>query len=160
MEYDVDRELLGAVGLGPASTLGRPSQWSSPSGGSAAAAAIQAVTAVAGTADTLAGIAETGTTLADGTELFVGSIAFAAEVPPDDGDPPDFAALAGEYADVLAGPLSGLPPDRGPAFELRIDTGQHPLPRSRPMVTGRARRVPEASGLSVRPGLDRPLQRL
>ena len=120
------RELLGAVGLGPASTLGRPSQWSTPSGGSATAAAIQAAAAVAGTADTLAGLAETGTTLADGTELFVGRIAFAAEgpacnLPPDDGDPPDFAALAGEYADVLAGPPPGLPPDRGPAFELRID---------------------------------------
>ena len=132
------RDLLGAVGLGPASTLGRPSQWSSPSGGSAAAAAIHEAVAAAGAADTLAGLAETGTTLADGTELFVGRIAFAAEgpafaLPPDDGDPPDFAALAGEYADVLAGPPPGLPPDRGPAFELRIDTGEHPMPRSRPM---------------------------
>ena len=75
---------------------------------------------------------------ADGTELFVGRIAFAAEgpafaVPPDDGDPPDFAALAAEYADVLAGPPPDLPPDRGPAFELRINTGEHPMPRSRPM---------------------------
>ena len=142
------RDLLGAVGLGPASTLGRPSQWSSPSGGSAAAAAIHEAVAAAGAADTLAGLAETGTTLADGTELFVGRIAFAAEgpafaLPPDDGDPPDFAALAGEYADVLAGPPPGLPPDRGPAFELRIDTGEHPVPRSRQMkrwsLTGRAR---------------------
>ena len=46
------------------------------------------------TADTLAGLADTGTTLADGTELFVGLIAFAAEgqafaLPPDDGDPPN-----------------------------------------------------------------------
>ena len=53
---------------------------------------------------------------------------------PDDGDTPDSAALAGEYADVLAGPPPGLPPDRGPAFkfEPRIDTGEHPMPRSRP----------------------------
>ena len=73
-------------------------------------------------------------------ELFVGSISFAAEgaafaPPPDEGDPPNFAALAGECTDVLAGPepQPGLPPDRGPAFELRIKTGAHPMPRSRPM---------------------------
>ena len=30
------RAVLGAVGLGPACRLGRPSQWSSPTGGSAA----------------------------------------------------------------------------------------------------------------------------
>ena len=88
--------------------------------------------------DTLAGLADTGTTLAHGTELLVGPIAFAADgpaftLPPDAGDPPDFASLAGEYADVLAGPPPGLPPDRGPAFELRIETGAHPMPRSRPM---------------------------
>ena len=57
----------------------------------------------------LAGLAETGTTLADGTQLFVGLIAFAAQgpafaLPPDDGNSPDFAALAGKYADVLVGP--------------------------------------------------------
>ena len=132
------RALLGAVGLGPACTLGCPYQWSSPTAGSAAAAAIQAAAAIAGTEDTLAGLARTGTTLADGTEFFAGSIAFAAEWPafalsPDDGNPPDFAALAGEYADVLAGPPPGLPPDRGPAFELHIDTGEHPMPRSRPI---------------------------
>ena len=56
--------------------------------------AIHEAAAAAGTADTLAGLAETGTTLADGTELFVGRIAFAAEgpafaLPPDDGDRPD-----------------------------------------------------------------------
>ena len=34
---------------------------------------------------------------------------------------------------MLAGPPPGLPPDRGPAFELRIETGSHPMPRSRPM---------------------------
>jgi hypothetical protein len=47
--------------------------------------------------------------------------------------PPDFAALAGEYADVLAGPPPGVPPDRGPAFELRIETGCHPMPARGPM---------------------------
>ena len=57
----------------------------------------------------------------------------AFTLPVDAGDPPDFAALAREYADVLADPPPGLPPDRGPAFELRIETGTHPMPRSRPM---------------------------
>ena len=78
--------------------------------------------------DTLAGLADTGTTIADGTGLLVGQISFAADgpavtLPADDGDPPEFAALAGEYADVLAKPPPALPLDRGPAFELRIETG-------------------------------------
>ena len=65
--------------------------------------------------DTLAGLADTGSTLADATELLVGHIAFATDgpaftLPPDAGDPPHFATLAGEYADVLAGPPPGLPP--------------------------------------------------
>ena len=88
------------------------------------------------TAHTLACLA----TLADGTELFVGSMAFAAEGPaftlqPDDGDSPEFAILAGAYADVraLAVSPSGLPPDPGPAFELCIDTDSHPMQRSGPM---------------------------
>ena len=77
-------------------------------------------------------------TLADGTELLVGRIAFAADgpaftLPVDDGDPPDFAALAREYAVVLADPPLGLPPDRGPAFELHIEPGTQPMPPSRPI---------------------------
>ena len=81
--------------------------------------ALVAATEDAWTADTLAGLADTGTTLADDdSELFVGRPAFAAEgtafaLPPDDGEPSESATLAGEYADVLAGPPSGLPPDRG-----------------------------------------------
>ena len=76
----------------------------------------------------MAGLADSGTTLADGTALLVGQISFATDgpaftLPADDGDPPEFAALAGEYADVLADPPPGLPPDRGPAFELCIETG-------------------------------------
>ena len=47
--------------------------------------------------------------------------------------PPDFASLVAGYGDVLGGPPPGLPPDRGPEFELRIETGSHPMPRSRPM---------------------------
>ena len=51
--------------------------------------------------DTLAGLADTGVTLPDGTELFIGRIIFAADGPaftlqPEDEDPPEFAALADE----------------------------------------------------------------
>ena len=132
------RALLGSVGLGEVPTLGRPSLWRPPGARPSALAALAAAASAAWAEDTLAGLADTGSTLADGTELLVGHIAFAADgpaftLPPDAGDPPDFAALAGEYADVLAGPPPGLPPDRGPAFELRIETGSHPMPRSRPM---------------------------
>jgi hypothetical protein len=103
----------------------------------------------------VAGLANTCTTLPDGTKLFVGSITFAAEgpafsLPPDAGDPPDFAELAAEYGDILAGPPPGVPPDRGPAFELRIDTGSHPMPRSqsagrRASLTSAANRWPFCS---------------
>jgi hypothetical protein len=85
----------------------------------------------------LAGLADRGTMLPDGTELIVGRISFAAEgpafnLPPADGDPPDFAALAAEYGDILAGPPPGLPrPDRGPAFELRMDTAKRYRARGR-----------------------------
>ena len=77
-------------------------------------------------------------TLPDGTALLLGQLAFCAAeeqfvLPPDLGDPPEFVDMAREFADVLAGPPPGLPPDRGADFELRIDTGQHPMPRSRPM---------------------------
>ena len=76
--------------------------------------------------------------LRDGTALFYGSFSLLTEdlsfsLPAETGDPPDFATLAAEYAAVLAGPPPGLPPDRGAEFELRIDTGDRPMPRSRPM---------------------------
>ena len=51
----------------------------------------------------------------------------------EDVDPPEFAALKTDFADVLGGPPPGLPPDRGPDFELHIDTGDAPMHRSRPM---------------------------
>ena len=56
--------------------------------------------------DTLAGLANSGTTLADGTALLAGQISFAADgpafaLPAADGDPPEFAALAGEYRPPL-----------------------------------------------------------
>ena len=62
--------LLRAVGLGAAPSLGRPSQWAPQAGQSATLAAHVAATEDAWTADTLASLADTGTTLADGTELF------------------------------------------------------------------------------------------
>ncbi len=46
-------------------------------------------------------------------------------------DHPAFAALRAEYADVLGGPPPGLPPDRG--IELVLDTGDRPMPRTRPV---------------------------
>jgi hypothetical protein len=121
--------------------LGRPSLWTPPGGGRPAAVAALAAAAaavMAWTEDTLAGLAEVGHTLTDGTELLIGHVTFAAAgrtftMPPDTGNPSDFAALAHEYADVLAGPPPGLPPDRGPAFELRIETGSRPMPRPRPV---------------------------
>ena len=71
------------MGLGAAPSLGRPFQWVPPAGQSRAAtlAALVAATEDSWKADMLAGLADTGTTLADGTELFVGSIAFAGIFP-------------------------------------------------------------------------------
>jgi hypothetical protein len=99
------------------------------------AAGLSAAAQAAWTEDVIAGLAEGGTTLGDGTELFLGTILPVEEPAPTraDGDPPEFVALAAEFADVLAGPPPGLPPDRGPEFELRIETGSAPMPRSRPM---------------------------
>ena len=79
-----------------------------------------------------------GRQLLDATCLFLGHLTLHSEdvsfsLPAEESDPPEFGALAAEYAEVLAGPPPGLPPDRGPEFELRIDTGDHPMPRSRPM---------------------------
>ena len=42
-----------------------------------------------------------------------------------------FAKLKLEYADVLGGPPAGLPPERG--IELELETGDHRMPRSRPI---------------------------
>ena len=89
-------------------------------------------------AATAASAEDTLASLADSCALRVRQILFAARrlrcpVPADDGYPPKFAALAGEYADVLADPPPGLPPDSGPAFDLRIETGTQPMPRSWPI---------------------------
>ena len=109
----------------------RPSRWRPPAGRPSLVAALAAAAEAAWTTDTLAGLADAGTTLDDGTDLFIGSVSFAVDgpafvLPAEDGDPPDAAALVAEYGDVLAGPPPSVPPDRGPEFELRICTGSHP----------------------------------
>ena len=88
--------------------------------------------------DTLACLAGTGTTLSNGIERPVCRIAFASDgpaftLPVDYCNPPDFAALADEFADVLADPPPGLPAVHTPAFGFRIETCMHPMTRSRPM---------------------------
>jgi hypothetical protein len=86
------RALFGSAGLGPVPMLGRPSQWTPATRRPALAATLTAAVEAAWADDTLAGLADAGTTLADGTELLVGSNAFAVEgpvftLPPDGGDP-------------------------------------------------------------------------
>ena len=134
-------QLLGVTGLAVADPLSGPARWSRPPPGrfAAHAAHLAAAAQDAWAADSLAALAEGGVSLADGTELLLGSIHLAAATTlastPScpEADPPEFSILASEYADVLGGPPPGLPPDRGPEFELRIDTGTAPMPRSRPM---------------------------
>jgi hypothetical protein len=70
--------------------------------------------------------------LRDGTELHLASFCLAdAELRLEGADDPAFATLKAEYADVLGGAPPGLPPDRG--MELVIETGDAPMPRSRPV---------------------------
>jgi hypothetical protein len=89
--------------------LGRSAPWTPPGGDRPGpVATLAAAPAAAWTENTLTGLTEVGTTLADGTDLLVGYVSFAAEgpaftLPPGAGDPPDFAELAHEYADVVAG---------------------------------------------------------
>ena len=77
-------------------------------------------------------------TLEDGTEVGLGTISIAAEdlsfgLPSAEQDPTEFDALKAEFAAGLAAPHPGLPPDRGPEYELHIDTGDLAMPCSRPM---------------------------
>ncbi len=44
---------------------------------------------------------------------------------------PAFLALKAQYADVLGGAPPGMPPDR--SMELELETGDAPMPRSRPV---------------------------
>ena len=70
--------------------------------------------------------------LRDGTELHLASFCLAdAELRLAGDDDPAFAALKVEYADVLGGAPPGMPPERG--MELVIETGDAPMPRSRPV---------------------------
>ena len=70
--------------------------------------------------------------LCDGTELHLASLRLVdASIEMQGSDHPAFAALKAEYADVLAGPPRGLPPDRG--IELVLETGDRSMPRTRPV---------------------------
>jgi hypothetical protein len=69
--------------------------------------------------------------LTNGTELHLASLRFVdTSLKLQGADHPAFAALKSEFADVLGGPPPGLPPDRG--IELVLETGDHPMPRTRP----------------------------
>ena len=82
----------------------------------------------------LSSLAYANVTLPDSTELFVGSFALIAPDKPavPYSEDPEFAALEEEYADVFELP-KGLPPSRGREYELVIDTGDAPMPKSRPL---------------------------
>jgi hypothetical protein len=70
--------------------------------------------------------------LTDGTELHLASFCLTdAELRLTGEDDPAFDDLKRQYADVLGGAPSGLPPDRG--MELELETGDAPMPRSRPV---------------------------
>ena len=70
--------------------------------------------------------------LRDGTELHLASFCMAdAELQLFGADDPAFAELKAQYADVLGGAPPGMPPDRG--MELELETGDAPMPRSRPV---------------------------
>jgi len=70
--------------------------------------------------------------LTDGTELHLASLRFVdAGMTLEAADHPAFTALKTEFADVLGGPPRGLPPDRG--IELVLETGDRPMPRTRPV---------------------------
>jgi hypothetical protein len=70
--------------------------------------------------------------LRDGTELHLASFCLTdAELRLSGDDDPAFLALKAKYADVLGGAPPGMPPERG--MELVIETGDAPMPRSRPV---------------------------
>jgi len=70
--------------------------------------------------------------LRDGTELHLASFCLTdAELRLSGDDSPAFTTLKAQYADVLGGAPPGLPPERG--MELVIETGDAPMPRSRPV---------------------------
>jgi hypothetical protein len=70
--------------------------------------------------------------LKDGTELHLASFCLAdAELRLAGTDDPAFTPLKSQYSDVLGGAPPGMPPDRGMTLEL--ETGDAPMPRSRPV---------------------------
>ena len=69
--------------------------------------------------------------LQDGTELYLASLSPDASLRLDGQDNPAFENLQQKFKDVLNGAPPGLPPDRG--MELELETGNHPMPRSRPI---------------------------
>ena len=69
--------------------------------------------------------------LKDGTELHLASLGPDAALRLNGRDNPAFEPLQQKFKDVLNGAPPGLPPDRG--MELELETGSHPMPRSRPI---------------------------
>jgi hypothetical protein len=85
--------LLGSAGSGPVDVPGRPSRWYPPAGRPSFVAALAAAAHAAWTTDTLAGLSDAGTTLDDGTDLFICGVSFAVDGPAfvlqaEDDDPP------------------------------------------------------------------------
>ena len=138
------RRLLATVGLDTASPLANPMHWRrQPPGRPGAAAALARMAGDAFAMACLASLADADITLPDGTSLGLGTFAITQSDDPAALDPPDFAQLAEEFKDDFELP-NGLPPDRGPEFTLRIDTGDEPMPLSLPL-----KRLTQASSTSA-----------
>ena len=70
--------------------------------------------------------------LKDGTTLFLATLGVVdGELRLEGKDDPAFEPLIAKYQETLGGPPKGLPPDRG--IELVLETGDAPMPRSRPL---------------------------
>jgi len=124
------RRMLSSLGLDASAPWSSPLLWRRPSVGAAGRAGLaDDLHAMA----CLSSLASADLTLPDGTELFVGAFSLVQpDAPPPGPDHPAFEALVQEYDDVFNLPI-GMPPDRGREFELVIDTGDAPMPRSRPL---------------------------
>ena len=70
--------------------------------------------------------------LQDGTTLFLATLGVVdGELRLEGKDDPAFEPLIARYQETLGGPPKGPPPDRG--IELVLETGDAPMPRSRPL---------------------------
>ena len=70
--------------------------------------------------------------LQDGTTLFLATLGMVdGELRLEGKDDPAFEPLIARYQETLGGPPKGPPPDRG--SELVLETGDAPIPRSRPL---------------------------